>query len=366
MDRVAIAAIGCGYWGPNLIRNFVEIPSCDLVAVADLDPDNLEAMRTRYPLIQHTTTNYEDLFDLDVAAVTICTPPETHYQIASRCLENGLHVLVEKPMVTNSDDARALIELANANGRVLMVGHTFEYNAAVRELKKMMSAGALGEIRYIDAIRVGLGLYHPSMNVLWDLAPHDVSILLTLLDMMPLYVSAEAVACVRHGIEDVAYFSLRFPSGVMTHVRNSWLDPSKTRKVTIVGSQKMVIYDDVEPNEKLKVYDKGVEALTTPDSFGEFQFNYRYGDILAPFINFNEPLRVEAEHFIDCIREGRRPISDGYSGLRVVTVIEALQESLRNEGRRVQIPPLVGAQPIDDVADTAAVARTALSVAGGG
>ncbi len=337
MDRLLqVAAIGSGYWGPNLIRNFVEIPHCDLRAIADLSPARLEAMRARYPHIE-TTTDYRTLFDMDLDAVVICTPPHTHHQIAKDCLQHGLHVLVEKPMATNSADAQDLIDVAEEHDRVLMVGHTFIYNSAVQALKQMMSGGSLGDIHYIDAVRVGLGLYHPTVNVVWDLAPHDVSILMYLLDATPVLVSAEAAACVQPSVEDVAYLTLMFPDGILTHVRVSWLDPSKTRRITVVGSEKMVTYDDVEPNEKIKIYDKGVVALKPSDSFGEFQFNYRYGDIVAPFIEFHEPLRVEAEHFIDCVRTGAQPITDGHAGLQVVRVIEALQKSLRDPGRPVTL-----------------------------
>jgi predicted dehydrogenase len=337
MDRMLqMGAIGSGYWGPNLIRNLVEIPTCDLRVIADLSQPRLDAMEARYPRVE-TTTDYRSLFDLGLDAVVICTPPDTHHRIAKDCLEHGLHVLIEKPMTTSSADARDLIEVADRNDRVLMVGHTFVYNTAVQALKQLITAGTLGEIHYIDAVRVGLGLYHPTVNVIWDLAPHDVSILLYLLDATPVVVSAEAAACVQPTVEDVAYLTMTFPNGLLTHVRVSWLDPSKTRRITVVGSEKMVTYDDVEPNEKVKIYDKGVEALKPSESFGEFQFNYRYGDIVAPFIEFQEPLRVEAEHFIDCVRDGSRPLTDGHAGLRVVTVIEALQQSLRDSGRPIAL-----------------------------
>lgn len=341
-DIIRVGAIGSGYWGPNLIRNFAEIPTCRLEAVADLDLGRLAAIRQRHRSIELTTTDHRELLDAGLDAVVICTPAHTHYEIARDCLEQGLHVLIEKPMVTCAEDARALIDLADRNDRVLMVGHTFEYNAAVRELKRMMTDGELGDVRYIDAVRVGLGLYNKTVNVVWDLAPHDVSIVLHLLDAMPEHVAAEAVACVTDDVEDVAYFTLMFSNGVMAHARVSWLDPSKTRRITVVGSEKMVIYDDVEPNEKLKVYDKGVETLRSPDNFGEFQFNYRYGDIVSPFINFQEPLRVEAEHFLECIVENRAPLTDGRNGLRVVQVIEALQESLRRRGEPVSLAPTTG------------------------
>ena len=341
MSTMRVGVIGNGYWGPNVIRNFVEIPDCEVMGVADLNMERLGMIRSRFPQIGVTTNDFRKLFELDVDAVAICTPPETHHKIAKECLENGVDVLVEKPITTTSNQARDLIEVADQHGRILMVGHTFEHNPAVKALKGMMDSGELGEIRYIDAVRVGLGLYHPSLNVVWDLAPHDISILLHLLERMPTYGSAEGVACVHENVQDVAYLTLMFSPGVLTHVRVSWLDPSKTRRITVVGSEKMVIYDDVEPNEKLKVYDKGVEALQSAGTFGEFQFNYRFGDIVSPFIEFHEPLRVQCEHFLDCVRNRTQPLTDGRSGLRVVEVIEALQRSLRRNGEQVPIAPAI-------------------------
>ena len=354
MEKTRVGVIWSGYWGPNLIRNFAEMPNCELRGIADLSVARLEAMTARYPGVR-TTTDYRELLNQDLDAVVVCTPPHTHHQIAKDCLEQDLHVLVEKPMTTSSRDARDLIDVAARRDRVLMVGHTFVYNSAVQSLKRMMDDGRLGTIHYIDAVRVGLGLYHPTVNVVWDLAPHDISILTYLLGTMPLKVSAEGSACVHPAVEDVAYLTLTFPGGVLTHIRVSWLDPSKTRRITVVGSDKMVTYDDVETNEKIKIYDKGVEALKPSNSFGEFQFNYRYGDIVAPFIEFQEPLRVQAEHFLECVRTGNRPITDGNAGLQVVTVIEALQSSLR-DGQPVVIDGLLESSP--DVLDAAGAARS--------
>ena len=224
MDRLLqVAAIGSGYWGPNLIRNFVEIPHCELRAIADLSSVRLEAMRARAIRHVEPTTDYRTLFDMDLNAVVIYTPPHTHHQIAKDCLQHGLHVLVEKPMATTSADAQDLIDVAEQHDRVLMVGHTFIYNSQpVQALKQMMADGSLGDIHYIDAVRVGLGLYHPTVNVVWDLAPHDVSILMYLLDATPVLVSAEAAACVQPSVEDVAYLTLMFPDGILTHVRVGW------------------------------------------------------------------------------------------------------------------------------------------------
>ena len=330
MKQTRIGAIGYGYWGPNLIRNFVEIPSSEVVAVADLDAGRLAHLRERHPQIPVTTHNYRDLFDMALDAVVVATPPHTHYPVVRECLENGLHVLVEKPLTLKSDNARALIRIAEENDRILMVGHTFEYNPAVRALKAMIDSGELGEIQYIDAVRVSLGLFSSHLNVIWDLAPHDISILLYLLDAEPISVAAQGNRCVQEEIEDVAYLTMRFPDNILTHMRLSWLDPRKTRRITVVGSKKMVIYDDVEPHEKIKVYDKRVDAIRHTDTFGEFHFAYHYGDVVSPYIRFEEPLRVECNHFLECIREGKRPQSDGESGLRVVQIIEAAQRSLSN------------------------------------
>lgn len=332
MDTLKIGAIGCGYWGPNLIRNFVEIPTTELIAIADLDQERLHHMQSRYSQIKHTTQDYREFFKMGLDAVVISTPPQTHYKIARECLENNLHVLIEKPLATNSEDVRRLIELAEERKLVLMVGHTFEYNSAVRALKEMIDSGELGDIHYIDAVRASLGLFHPTMNVIWDLAPHDISIMLHLLGESPYSVSTRGIACVQQTVEDVAYMTMMFPNNVLSHIRMSWLDPCKTRRITVVGSKKMVVYDDVEAQEKLKVYDKGVKAIRRTDTFGEFQFAYHYGNIVSPFVRFEEPLRVECLHYAECIREGKQPLTDGHNGLRVVEIIEAAQRSLQNGG----------------------------------
>lgn len=332
MSNIRVGAIGCGYWGPNLIRNIVEIAGADVVAVADLDPSRLEHIQTRYPQIRYASRRYQDLFDLDLDAVVISTPPQTHFAIARDCIEHGLHLLVEKPLAISSHEAQQMIHLAAAHERILMVGHTFEYNPAVTALREMIRAGELGEIYYIDAVRASLGLFHPTLNVVWDLAPHDLSILLNLLGWMPKTVSAQGMACVQKAVEDVVYLTLTFPNNILAHVRLSWLDPHKTRRITVVGSEKMVVYDDVDNQEKIRVFDKHVQAIRRTDTFGEFQFAYHYGSIVSPYIHFEEPLRLECIHFLDCIREHRYPLTDGYNGLRVVEIIEAAQRSLRNGG----------------------------------
>lgn len=335
MTDLRIGAIGCGYWGPNLIRNFIEIPGAQVIAVSDLQQGALDRMMQRFPQIEASTRNHRDLFDMNLDAVVIATPPATHYDIARECMEHGLHVLVEKPITLNSADAGKLIRVAEENNCILMVGHTFEYNSAVRAMKEMIQSGELGDIYYIDAIRASLGLFQTKANVVWDLAPHDISILSYLLDADPISVNTHGSSCVQEGIEDVAYTTLMFPNNILAHIRSSWLDPSKQRRITVVGSKKMVIYDDVEPLEKIKIYDKGVKAIRHTDTFGEFSFAYHYGDVVIPYIRFEEPLRVQCQHFLECINEGKQPQTDGYNGLRVVQVVEAAQQSLKNGGDTV-------------------------------
>jgi predicted dehydrogenase len=345
-ELLKVGAIGCGYWGPNLIRNFLELPETALVAVADLDRSRLEHIQARYPRIEFATQRYEDLFDRGLDAVVVSTPPQTHFEIVRACLEQGLHVLVEKPMTTRSEDARRLVDLAAERELVLMVGHTFEYNAAVWALRDMIRMGDLGEIRYIDTVRVGLGLFHPRLNVVWDLAPHDISILIHVLGEIPETVSTKGIACVQPLVEDVAYMTLSFPSGIMAHTRMSWLDPCKTRRVTIVGSTKMAVYDDVASQEKIKVYDKRVDAIARTDTWAEFQFDYHYGSVVSPHIDFEEPLRVETRHFARCVVENNVPMTDGAEGLQVVQVIEAAQLSLARDGASVPIERDLGSRGI--------------------
>lgn len=337
MTKLKIGAIGCGYWGPNLIRNFIEIPSAEVKAVADLDADRLDHIKARYPQIGLVTNAYQEFFDIDLDAVVISTPPHTHFEIGRACLLQGLHVLIEKPLTLNSRDARELIRIAEEQDRVLMVGHTFEYNPAVHALKKMINSGELGDIHYIDAVRVSLGLFQTKLNVIWDLAPHDISIMLHLLDKAPVDVSARGIGCIQPEIEDIAYVNIYFEDNILAHIRSSWLDPHKTRRITVVGSKKMVVYDDVAVQEKIKVYDKGVKAIRRTDTFGEFQFAYHYGDIVSPYIHLEEPLRQECLHFLECITEKKRPLTDGYNGLRVVEIIEAAQKSLEQAGQHVPL-----------------------------
>ena len=332
MSMLNVAVVGCGYWGPNLIRNFNQIPDCNMKMCCDTSDEKLKRMKTLYPSIV-TTNRLEDVLeDLSIDAVTIATPVYTHKDIALKCLESKKHVLIEKPMASSSEECTALIESAERNNKVLMVGHTFEYTAAVNKTKEIIDSGELGEILYISCTRVNLGLFQPDINVVWDLAPHDISIILYVLDHYPDRINGQGKAHFKEGIEDVATVTLNFPNGTIAFLHNSWLDPAKVRKITFVGSKKMLVYDDINPNEKIKIFDKGVDAPPYYDTYAEFQFSYRYGDIYIPRINEYEPLRRECEHFLDCAASGKKPKSDGYSGLRIVSILEAANRSMRNGG----------------------------------
>lgn len=344
MAPTRIGVVGCGYWGPNLVRTFLELPEATVVAVADHDPERLAAVRRRHAQVADGTREYRDLLGMGLDAVVVATPPETHFEVAAAFLDSGLDVFVEKPLATTTVEAVALADLAEARGRVLMVGHIGAYNPAVTALKEMVAGGELGEIRYVDAVRAGLGLYHARLNVIWDLAPHDLAILLHVLGESPESVGTRGIGCVRRVVEDVAYLTATFPSGVLAHARLSWLDPCKTRRITVVGSEKMVLYDDLEPHEKVKVYDKRVSAVPRTDTFGDFQFAYHYGSVVSPYIEFTEPLRLECLHFLDCVRHRRRPLTDGRNGVEVVRLIEAAHVSLRDGGVQVPVAPLNGAR----------------------
>lgn len=331
MRNIRVGVIGCGYWGPKLIRNFQSLAGSDMQMVADLQQDRLDHIKGLYPGVE-TYKDHTVLLDSDVEAVAIATPVPTHFRLAREALLHDKHVLVEKPLTDQSERAQELVELAEERGRVLMVGHTFEYNPAVQYLKDYIKEGRLGEVYYINCTRVNLGIFQSEINVIWDLAPHDISILLYVLGSMPSQVSARGAAYVQPQIEDVAYVTVNFPDGVMADIRVSWLDPCKIRRITVVGSKKMIVYDDVEPTEKIKIYDKGVDAPPYSDTMEEFRLSYRYGDITTPAIPDDEPLAVEAEHFLDCIRHDRVPRSNGIVGRRVVRILEGAQRSLKNGG----------------------------------
>jgi predicted dehydrogenase len=335
MDRIRIGLIGFGYWGPNLARNFHQLPEAWLLACADADPGRLNEASRLYSF-QQTATDYRELLDnptLD--GIVVATPARSHYQITRAALERGKHVLVEKPLAMTSAEAQELAACARAHDRVLMVGHTFQYNPAVWKIKELLTSRAIGDLYYIYSNRVNLGRVQLDINALWSIAPHDISILLYLLDSLPLTVSARGATFVSEKIEDVVFVLLTFPRNVIAHIHASWLDPSKTRQMTLVGSEKMIVYDDVDPEAKLKIYDKGVYKRGA--AFGEFQLKVHSGDIHIPRIDMTEPLRNECLHFIECIRDHKQPQTDAENGLRVVRVLEAAQHSLEQSGATVAI-----------------------------
>jgi len=297
-------------------------------------------MKSLYPSVEVLSDYKELLRRPDLDAVAIATPVKTHHPIGKEFLLQGNHVFIEKPLTHSYETALELVKLAEENKKVLMVGHTFEYTAAVNKIKDIVESGELGKILYISCTRVNLGLFQPDINVVWDLAPHDISIIIYILGETPISVNSQGKAHFKLGIEDVATTTLNFKNGVIAFIHNSWLDPNKIRRTTIVGTRRMLVYDDIEPQEKIKIFDKGVEVPPYYDTYAEFQFSYRYGDIHSPRIDDFEPLKKECEHFLTCIQKGVNPLSDGYSGLRVVSILEASSKSLGLSGKSVQIQGL--------------------------
>lgn len=337
MGKINIAVIGCGYWGPNLIRNFSAIADCKMKICCDINAKRLHRMKQLYNEIEITTDYHKILSLEEIDGVAIATPVRTHAEIAKHCLNADKHLLVEKPITSSVEECKELIALAKERNKILMVGHTFEYTASVNKMLEIIENGELGEILYIASERLNLGLFQGDINVVWDLAPHDISIILYLLKKMPVSVNAQGKAHYKKGIEDVAWVALNFNDNLIAFLHNSWLDPYKIRKMTLVGSKKMLVYNDIDPNEKIKIFDKGIKVPPYYDNFAEFHFSYRYGDIYSPRIEEYEPLAKECQHFINCIQNNEQPISDGYKGLKVVTILEAANESLKNSGKSVPV-----------------------------
>jgi predicted dehydrogenase len=337
-DVINVGIVGCGYWGPKLARNFHQLPESELVAVCDLRQERLDHLRTLYPHAR-TTNRYRELLASAVDAVAIATPIATHHRMAVEALRAGKHVLVEKPLAASSPEAEEIVIESQRQGRVLMVGHTFEYNPAVEAVREIIANDELGEIYYLNGTRVNLGLFQSDVNVVWDLAPHDVSVLLFILGLDPEAVSARGGVYVQRkkGIHDIAYLTFYYPNGVLANVRVSWLDPCKIRRYTVVGSKKMLVYDDIERENRILIYDKGVEVPPYSDTEAEFHMSYRYGEVMPYPVHWVEPLKVECQHFLDCIRDSKEPRSNGKVGLKVVRVLEAAQRSLLNSGLREKI-----------------------------
>jgi predicted dehydrogenase len=329
---IRFAVVGVGYWGPNLVRNLFDLEGAEISHVCDVRPEALESITRRYPGLTTTDSLNDLLADKTVDAVAIATPVTSHFPLARAALEAGKHVIVEKPLAASSAEARQLIELASCNGLVLMPGHTFLYSPSVNLIHAMINEGAIGDLYFISTSRVNLGLHQPDVSVIWDLAPHDFSILRYWLEETPSHVSALSRECVLPGIPDVAFVDLEFSSGVIAHVELSWLAPSKLRRTTIVGSEKMIVYDDTSL-EPIRLFDSGV-LIEDPKTFGEYKLSYRTGDIISPHVGSVEPLSLELADFCSAIRDGSTPRSDWALGLDVVRMIEATERSVR-EGRRV-------------------------------
>ena len=331
-----VAVVGLGYWGPNWVRVINQMHYADRIVCCDFSQRRLESVGQLYPAV-HLADRIEPLLaDAEIEAVVIATPVSTHYELARQCLLAGKSVLVEKPLAMSSRQTAELVRLSRQCGRTLMVGHTFEYSAPVLKAVELVNSGELGDIFYISSVRANLGVFQRDINVAWDLATHDISIILKVLGRMPTRVFCQGESHFRSKVEDVALITLQFPLGVIAFIHVSWLDPTKVRRTTIVGSKKMLVYDDTALQEKIRVYDKGVTVQSRYDTFGDFQLSYRYGDISIPRIEETEPLKVECEHFVQCIRNGARPKSDGLSGHRVVSILEAAELSLRTGGQPVE------------------------------
>jgi len=336
---INIGVIGCGYWGPNLIRNFNELSDSNLLAICDLDESKLNKIKRRYPYVK-TFKDYHDLLrDSLLEAVVVATPAFTHYSVVKECILAGKDTFVEKPLTLKVEEGREILEVARRKRKILMVGHLLEYHPAVTKLKEYIDKGELGDIYYIYSQRVNLGEIKAEENALFSFAPHDISVILYLLGKEPEEVSAQGMSYLQNNVEDVVFITLYFPGKVLAHIHVSWLDPHKIRKMTIVGSKKMAVFDDMETANKLILYDRGVKRVNNNhhyNSFGE-ALSLRFGDIHIPRINSGEPLKLECQHFLDCIKNKKKPKSDGKDGLRVVKILEAAQKSLKAGGKTIKV-----------------------------
>lgn len=334
-----IGVIGYGYWGPNLVRNFYEAPGAQVSCVSDMRGDRLAVLNARYPTVRTTLDARELIEDPSIDAVAIATPVSTHFELALRALQEGKHVLVEKPLASSTDQVQRLIDLARKRNLVLMVDHTFVYAGAVRKIRELVESGTLGEIYYYDSVRVNLGLFQHDVNVLWDLAVHDLSVMDYVLPFRPCAVSATGHSHVMGGTENIAYMTLFFEGSQIAHIHANWLAPVKLRRTLIGASRKMIVYDDLDQGEKIKVYDKGItlNQHQNPEKLYQMMVGYRTGDMLAPQIDQTEALRREIDHFLQCILQQEEPVTGGATGLRVVEILQAASQSMAERGRPVDL-----------------------------
>ena len=334
-----IGVVGCGYWGPNLVRNFRSLSDCRMKLICDISEERLKHVRSLYPDVEGDTRFDHLLNGANLGAIVIATSVKHHFKMAKAALLAGKHTLIEKPMASSVAECEELIDIAKRNGLVLMVGHTFLYSAAVRRIKEIIDHHDIGEIRYISARRLNLGLFQTDINVAWDLAPHDISIILHIMEEQPRSLNCRGTAHVTPGIEDVTSMNLIFSKERSAIVHSSWLDPRKIREMTIVGTKRMIVYDDVATQEKIKIFDIRVESPPHYDTFAEFHYAYHYGDVYCPHIKQDEPLKTECQHFVDCIRHGAVPLTSGEKGLEVVRILEASSESVKRDGSPVDLSP---------------------------
>jgi predicted dehydrogenase len=337
MTSLGIAVVGCGYWGPNLIRSFARVRGGRLAAVCDQDASRLETIGRDYPHVALKREYDSLLADPEIAAIAIATSAPTHHALAKKALRAGKHVFVEKPLCLKAEDAEDLLATASEEGRTLMVGHLLKYHPAVEFLKEYIDAGYLGEVRYLYSQRLNLGQVRRDENALWSLGPHDIAVANFLLGEAPIGVCAVGQCYLQPGIHDVVFLTIQYPNQKLAHVHVSWLDPHKTRKLTVVGSLQMAVFDDMEPAEKVRLYDKGVDLPALTGSDPNAGLKLRSGDICIPRISGGEPLLAECQHFVDCLLEGRAPRSDGQDGLQVVQVLEAAERSLHSGGAPIEI-----------------------------
>lgn len=332
---VYVGIVGLGYWGPNLLRNLNVLDGVTVKYACDQDSSRLQYFESLYPQIQMVKDHEVLLKDKDLNAVVIATPVSTHYPLAKEALNAGKHVFVEKPLAASVEECSELTKLAEAKSLTLMVGHTFVYTPQVRKIREIIQKGDLGQVKYIASRRLNLGLIQKDINVAWDLAPHDLSIILYLLGEFPKTVSCTGKASITGSVEEVVNMTLHFPSGEYAMIHSSWIDPRKVREMTIVGSQRMIVYDDTLPLEKIKIYDKRVEAPPHYDTFAEFHYSYHYGDVYSPYLKQEEPLKVECAHFVECIETGIRSESSGIEGMKIVQILEAASQSIKEGGSAI-------------------------------
>jgi len=335
-EAINIGIVGAGRWGFNYVRVFSEMKEANLEWCCDLKDENLQKVKESFPSVKTTKDLNDILNDSSVAAVCVSTPAMDHFKTVKLCLQSGKHVLVEKPLTVKSRESEQLVKLAKEKNRILMVGHIFLFNTAVQELKKLIKRGELGDIFYMYSERTGLGPIRNDVNAMWDLAPHDISIFCYLLGNMPVAVSAQGLGGLRSNIEDVVFMTLKFPDNIMAHAHVSWFDPKKVRRTVVVGSNKMAVFDDMEPEKKLKIINAN-EPYGFYKTFKEFQNAVQYGDTVAPELKQAEPLKAEVQHFLNCVQSGRQPITDGESGLQVVRILETADKSLHNNGEMINL-----------------------------